>query len=436
MTKVLWLSDFNCSTGFGTVAHNILAQLQKTGRYEFTVVGINHTGKPYDRNKWPFDIYPAVDMQMAGEAYRDVFGRQQFLDLLIKGDYDLVFVLQDTFIVAPIGAELEKVKDYLKKNNQKVFTSIYYYPVDGLLETDTIKKSVGAFDFPVTYTQFAKTETQRVCPELNPAIIPHGVDLQTFRPLDPIEVAEFRAKFFSSHADGKFIVTNVNRNQPRKDIARTIAAFAKFHLVRPDSYLYLLMQMNDVGGNVARIADLFGLKPIIDYAVPVMFNTFSGYPIERVNQIYNASDVVVSSTLGEGWGLSSIEAMATKTPVIFPNNTALTEIVTGRGRLVKSGEGNSWVCLGQQDMNQIRPTVDVDDLARGMIEAYDNRDEEQIEAAYNWVQTLSWDRVGEMWQAVFEQAAGQALPERNDQCYRCANKWKKCELHNMEVMHV
>ena len=47
--NVLWLSGApHLATGFSTVAKNILEQLQATGLYDFTIVGINHYGDCYD----------------------------------------------------------------------------------------------------------------------------------------------------------------------------------------------------------------------------------------------------------------------------------------------------------------------------------------------------------------------------------------------------
>ena len=87
-------------TGFGNVCREILDMLYKTEFYTFDVVGINYDGKPHT---FPYRIWPAVNGLMMEPAYRDVFGRQQFLDLLGSGTHDIVWVLQDSFIVEEIG---------------------------------------------------------------------------------------------------------------------------------------------------------------------------------------------------------------------------------------------------------------------------------------------------------------------------------------------
>lgn len=416
--KVLWLSDFNCATGFAQVAHNILGQLQETGLYEFTVIGINHHGEPYDQKKWDFPIYPARNIKRAGDPrYMDLFGRQRLLDELGTGKYDIVFTLQDTFIMEEIGEAIINTKNELVERGMKPFKWIFYFPVDGPLKPNWVEKAVALSDIPVAYTEYGKAEALKHWEELNIKVVYHGVDTSVFKPLPRAERREFKKKFFAGFAEGKFVVTNVNRNQRRKDIPRTIAAFALFKKQRPESLLYLHMRHHDVGGNILEMARHWGLEPTKDFVVPDKFDEHTGYPVEIVNKIYNVSDVVVSTTLGEGWGLSSIEAMAAKVPVLFPANTALNEIIGDDVRGTKFASGatkNSFICLGDEDMNQFRPTADIEDMAAKLVDLYDKKlnAEEKAERAFEWVQTLSWDTIGEQWKAIFKEASPVPAPKK------------------------
>lgn len=397
--KVLWLSDFNCATGFATVAHNIVEQLLQTGKYDFTVVGINHMGDPYDFKRWPFPIYPARDLVKAvkDQQYADPLGRPRFLDLLHTGRYDIAFTMQDTYVMEGIAGIIKEAKKRFD------FQWIFYYPVSGRVQDSWINNCVMLADIPVAYTNFARSETVRVNPAANPRVIYQGVNTKHFYPIE--DSTAFRKMYFREHA-GKFIVTNVNRNQHRKDIPRTIAAFAKFRRERPDSFLYLHMNPTDVGGNIFEMARYWDLQQNIDFMVPDNFYEGVGYPVNILNQIYNASDACISTTMGEGWGLTVTEAMATKTPVIIPDNTSLSEIgADGRARLVKSGR--DFVCFGPLDLNQYRPLTDVDDLVDALIDCHDNREKYQqmADKAYEWVVTLSWENIGKQWREVFETAS-------------------------------
>ena len=56
--------------------------------------------------------------------------------------------------------------------------------------------------------------------------------------------------------------------------------------------------------------------------------------------MYNAADLYLTTSLGEGWGLGVTEAMACHTPVAMPRHTSLAEIgeALGEGTQGASGE--------------------------------------------------------------------------------------------------
>jgi glycosyltransferase involved in cell wall biosynthesis len=167
------------------------------------------------------------------------------------------------------------------------------------------------------------------------------------------------------------------------------------------------------GWNLKEVCDAYGMSIKTDVLLPDNFSPNQGFPIEIVNLIYNASDVVVSTTLGEGFGLSWVEAMSTKTPVLMPDNTAMSEFITeDRGYLIKSGSDNNLKTILTFDNEVLRPMVDVDDMVLKLLDIYNNPEEAKKRAdnAYNYVQTkLSWQgSIVPKWVELFDQAAEQA----------------------------
>ena len=128
-----------------------------------------------------------------------------------------------------------------------------------------------------------------------------------------------------------------------------------------------------------------------------------------VNLLYNCADAVISTTLGEGWGLSITEAMATKTPIIAPDNTSLHEMMAdGRGLLVPSGDSPSaWFSLGPQDNERVRPLMNVAKAADA-VEDIINGTLPNIEAAYEWSRKNNWDNICERWIELFDNASDYA----------------------------
>lgn len=475
--KLLWLSDTpTCSTGFAQVARNLLKVLHDTGKYEITVLGINQSDY-YDRAVYPYIIHEAMPALTVDPKYRDLFGRQRLLDLLGTGKYDLLFTMQDTFIIEAIAQQIVETRKVLMDVNKNLnkpaytpFKWIFYFPVDSSVKQNWVENAALLADYPVVYTKYGYTECAKATKpnsvfmingtphESTPDakridVIYHGVNTKEFYPIeDSEEIKKFKTQYFQGKADNKFLIVNVNRNQPRKDLPRTLAAFSRFLERRPDSFLYLHCQVNDVGGNLVEYARNFPnlhLGENWSTPSPKSFDAHDGVPIETLNKIYNAADVLVSTTWGEGWGLSFTEAMAAKTLVIAPRNTSLPEIVgehDERGILYKSGEGSAFVCA-DNDNERLRPLADVDDLAEKLEWAYANRGTAEytgkIEAAYAWVKSLTWegDKIGRRWVELFDRAVKDLqietstfaqMPGRNEPCpCGSGDKFKRCHGRNI-----
>ena len=114
-TRVLvWGDSGTSATGFATVIRHLVRGLAATGLYEIDQIGINFTGDYYDRAEHPCRIYPAL-----GAGYRDVFGRDRLLkalageDAALPGPWDILFTLQDHFIIDEILADLVAARNRL-----------------------------------------------------------------------------------------------------------------------------------------------------------------------------------------------------------------------------------------------------------------------------------------------------------------------------------
>ena len=499
--RILALCDSpTAATGFAQVSRNILRGLADTGRYEIDVLGINFYGDFYDRTKHPYNIYPAMP-----QGWNDMYGRGRLSNALNGGEdkfglvppWDLLFTIQDPFIIegmgldTPFGEQLRVTADLWKRQlpPELWFKWIAYWPVDADLKENWVTRSITLPHYPVAYCDWGKEQMLKwdkpqhevrfklasnvqqekkwarlTIPNLKDrvSVINHGVDINVFKPVPEEEIKKFRKDFFHGLlADDTFLVVNVSRNQPRKDIPRTLKAFAEFRKMVPNSHLYLHMKEQDAGGSISEMARNFGLIQEQDYSIPADFNAGVGFPIETVNMIYNAADVCVTTTLGEGWGFITTEAMACKTPIIAPNITSILDIFNSyvpegkdlnvwleeegwdkvRGIPARAGSTNSeWVCLGMEDNERIRPLTNVDDLVQKLlwVYKYPERAKKITERAYEWVQELAWDKIVLKWDELFTRAYAELETERrmgdmidkvgrNDPC-PCGSgvKFKRC----------
>lgn len=498
--RILALCDSPTSaTGFAQVSRNILTRLAKTGKFDIDVIGINYFGDYYDREKFPFQIYPAQP-----QGYSDMYGRGRIFQALsgseekfgLKPGYDILFTIQDSFILEglnggfPFAEQVRITKEMWMRTvgTENWFKWIGYFPVDSELKENWVTRSIALADFPVAYCEWGKKQMMKferekfvttfnfksedkkidkiakiTIPALNDrlSVIHHGVDHDVFHPISKEERAKFRESYFGEMVKpDTCLVINVSRNQPRKDLARTMKAFAQFHKIVENSHLYLHCRHDDAGGSIYEIARNFNLVLGKDFSVPKDFNAGVGYPIETVNNLYNAADMCITTTLGEGWGFITTEAMAAKTPIVAPNITSILDIFDSyeftndvdqiklldesekvRGIPVKAATNSSeWVCLGIEDNERIRPLTNVDDMVEKMVWVHNNPEKvaKIVDRAHEWVKTQNWDAIAKQWESVITKAYDQLVAERtigdkmdktgrNDPC-PCGSgqKFKKC----------
>ncbi len=450
-----------CATGFATVAKNILKMLVDTGKYDIDILGINYDGAYYDREKYPYKIYPAYSALIPDSAYHDLYGRQAFLDMLGTGNYELVFIIQDTFIIETLAPLI--VQTYEKLPPERKFKFIYYYPIDATPKKSWIEGSVLLADFPVAYTKYAYDESLHIYPidkkgELTDAeklemdtkfkilqaklnVIYHGVNTKQFYPMElkKEKQIEMKKKYFGENNPNKFIFMNLNRNQPRKDMFRSLQA-CKILLDRrrkkgkDDVWFYFHCQHSDSSGlNLIEMSKQIGFVQGTEFGFPnpYMFSASKGFSIEMVNELYNTVDCVFSTTLGEGFGLSLVEAMATKKILVFPDNTAIKEIVGNneRGILFKSGDTPNNLAVLANDNDRIRPVSNVIDLVDKMEWVMENQGKVKtiVDRAYAWVKELDWtgELVGKKWKLLFEKASEIVFKERDELMAESKVDWKK-----------
>ncbi len=393
--KILALFDYNSFTGFASVSKNLVANWKQEygDKMKLDIVAVNYFGDEYKED----DNIRVVSAKMK-DIVKDDFGRYVFMATLRSDDYDLIFILQDLGVIVPCIKFLKDIKEMKKVEGRKQFKSIFYFPVDFAL-TPNLGIGLDFFDYLATYTEYGKSQVLRLNPKLIKKldVIPHGNNNQDFYPLPKEEITTFRKEYFGDNYN-KFIVTNINRNQSRKDIPTTIFGFLEYwEEYNKNAFLYLHMNWKDpMGWNLKTILSQTPLREGVDYMFPSEQDASKGASVELMNKIYNASDMYINTCTGGGWELSVTEAMATKLPVLIPNHTSLKEIGNGSKRAYMLD--TLYPIVAQVD-NIIRFQCDLYEIAENMNFIKEEKEknselyQKRIEDAYDYVSSLKWSDI-------------------------------------------
>lgn len=311
--KGLWISDMVVPTGFSRVTHSILKYLLPTDNFDIVGLGVNYRGDPHP---YTFMIYPAI---LGG----DVYGLGRIKQLVEAYNFDFIFILNDTWIINKYLEELKKLPKEVKL--PKI---IVYFPVDSEEHDVEWYKNFDIVSEVVTYTEFGRRVINKLMPEMKVHVIPHGVDTSVFfKAFENRQLAR-AALFGGAKKDllDAFIVLNANRNQPRKRLDVTIKGFSEFIKDKPKENIRLYMHsgVRDSSIDIPKITERYHVNNRL-----IVTNLNPGIqvvPDNKLNVIYNSCDVGINTSMGEGWGLTSIEHAVTGAPQIIPNHSACTEI--------------------------------------------------------------------------------------------------------------
>jgi glycosyltransferase involved in cell wall biosynthesis len=402
--RILVAGDAAVPTGFARVIEGIFKPLST--RYEIHHLGTNYLGDPHGYN---WKVYPA-------EIGGDRWGARRIVALAEKIQPQLIFILNDIWVQSAYMQELRQAKARPPV--------ILYCPVDGgPIDPESIAPLAGVARF-VVYTEFGKQQVEAAAQkqsEKDPSfnfprveIIPHGVDTETFYPLQGEGERlsgrlSARMLLFPDATDleQRFIVLNANRNQPRKRIDTTIRGFALFARDKPAHVkLFLHMGVEDVGWNVVLLARRYGIEDRI--LMSSLAKTVQGVSTAQLNRVYNACDVGINTSSAEGWGLPSFEHAATRAAQIVPRHSACAELWQDAAVMLEP----AFKVINERVLTDAW-LVTPESVAEALEKLYRDREflAEMSEKAFRTATRpeYQWGHISGRWNALFQQVLEQSV---------------------------
>lgn len=409
-------------TGFGQVARELLTRFRPWFA-EVDVWAINYHGAKYDRARFPFHLFPAsgtVDGQH--QEWFTAPRLTMFLNELAAGGYTHVWLLNDpsalTMLQTPVSApKATAFPQVLKKIcAHRGIRSLLYFPVDAPMEKEW-GAIIDAVDVAVAYTHYGRDEAQRVSRRRDIQVQPHGVNLEHFHPLElprkPFNLTVLGKPFFQVTESKKLLLTVAALNR-RKDLAASLRILRGL-LDRGVKAFWFLHAYGDPsqadGVDLRAVARQLKLEEQVDWSWTgaVLPDLQRGLLPEEINAFYNAADMLLSTTLGEGWGLPLTEALAAGCPVAAPAHTAVLEIMTAVnsfdcGRVIPLPHIHQAVVL-PGDNARLRPVVDVPAAVR-VLAGYFARHHGRRGLNTSAQEWLDWSRIAEAWRPYFFEPLG------------------------------
>lgn len=137
-----------------------------------------------------------------------------------------------------------------------------------------------------------------------------------------------KGEAFPGAGEGDFVFLTMGVNIHRKQLGRTMAAFAEF-LKRPDAGRFKLALHTDVA--IGNSVDLLALREVLGLQDKVLFTASRILTKEMLYGLYGAADCYLGLTGGEGFGYGFAEAMQNGLPILYTDYGCHVEMCEGVG---------------------------------------------------------------------------------------------------------
>lgn len=312
--NILWMSNApHCNSGYGVVTAEVCKRLSK----DHSISIFANYGLKGGMINWNgINVYPNDYDDWGNRFVREIYNE-------VKPD--IIISLIDMWV--------------LDNSVWKNMDWVPYFPLDHQEIPQLVLDHLNGFKNSITMSKFGKELADKN--NIPNTYIPHGVDTKSYYP--DKELRESTRKQLG--VSDKFVVGTVAANVgERKNFELMLETFAEFHEHRPNSHYLIYTNPRNIKGieNMPALCKDLGIEDSVTFA-PVNL-LIRGAAKPEMNAIYNAMDVFLLLSKGEGFGIPIIEAQSCGVPVIVTNVTAMTELC-GMGWLIDP-ERTEWSYQG------------------------------------------------------------------------------------------
>lgn len=370
---VLWASNTVGNTGYGTQTQQVVHRLKRHGAQVALASNYGtegHVGTWDGLKVFPrgFDLHSNDIIPAHFHAWKAETGNR---------DDALLVTLYDVWVFSgPQWDQVPRIASWVPIDHMPVPPG-----VEAWLRRDNVT--------PIAMSQFGASMIERAGIECR--YVPHAIE-KVFKPTATFSTASetMTGRQFMDVPEDAYLIGCVSANKGtlpnRKAFPEMFMAAAEVMRQHDDVWLYIHTEDRGAMGGIdlRELARATGVPMArLRFVDPYGFRL--GIPQELMAAIYTGMDVLLQTSMSEGFGIPTVEAQACGTPVIVTNFSAQPELV-----------GDGWVVEGQPFWDPMQRgwmiTPNVDQIAQALTEAY-NRGQSRSVKAIEFAQQYDADYV-------------------------------------------
>ena len=376
-------------TGYAKVIREIGVRLNQDERFKVVFYNENYMGLDTE-----FLGIPVKPLYPITRNVTDI--AQKFVNTIQEDRPDVVIFLEDSFTLKNMG-----FKNIIKTPCKRIF----YIPLDGEWLPTTGIDICRSMDKLVSMANFTQQELAK--DGFDSTVIWHGVDLELFQPVNEQKQKELKKKYGFNKND--FVLYNYGRNSMRKNNQSLIDSSFAYLKDAPKNHKVFLHIMNKDSED-SNLSDFVNRHMVYKYGKELIESNrlcFSNFEKDRpatdqeMAEMIQLSDLIISTSSGEGFGLIMAEGMACAKPIVHTNYTTPEELLldTSKGIGLR-GWAIPYSTKITSSFNTTHAFINTDEFVKTIKEAVSNP-EELKNRGFNGrkfaFKYLNWDYLVEEW---------------------------------------
>ncbi len=368
-------------SGYGNVTRCVCAGLAERG-HDVSILGWQTKGEP---TPWQnCMLYPSG------------FNTDELLNYLRQLQPDVLVIQTDVMWLAHINYPV--LANFMQSAG---IIWAFYYPIEGDMGEKRLPPSwvriLKAVDLPIAMSRYSRDVTQ--ANGVESAYIPLSVDPKVFEP--PVDKALVKREL---GYEGKFVILSDARNQLRKMLPRTLEIFRRFAIDKEDVILHLHCDPDDSFARSPEYyydlrSDIAFLNLTDKVHLTKDMSALTGLPLAQLVKIYQAADIHLLASCGEGFGLPTLQAAAAGLVPLASDYTANKELVSDHGETISIHH----FLPGEFGLR--RGIIDIEDAVSKLEKLYRNRELLACKAqkAREFALTYDCRSIVSQWESLLEQ---------------------------------